>query len=264
MGAARRWKGRLLRQGLSYYLSSSGTNNELDVLSCMETFEYKTRLSSYDLNIFRHFLGGRLVELSLERPDVRLPPSFELSNNGRAVLAFGTNNGKLEHLEIMSLFREIPPYIDSGGFQFRHFRLPMIKLSDPLIYAKNKQREMLFKNTFSFSYSQDSPIIAFRFYGDHERRYLQETDPDIPLDLKRLKEFGYTEDPKLEVDTVEFFVIVHANGFKTVVNCNSDGLSYIINTKHDLSKNGYQECYTIVNGALKNIVLQHEISLNNR
>jgi hypothetical protein len=108
-----------------------------------------------------------------------------------------------------------------------------------------------------FYYPNDSPISTIEFYGCQERRDLREIDPFEKLDS--IKRYGFEDWPQIEVDTIEFMVVNHGDGSRTIVSSQSGGFFYTFLTDQDITLNNYEGYYLEVNMAKKDISLQHTI-----
>lgn len=211
-------------------------------------FKYDTRLNQTEIYLFEDLIGKSISSLRLETAFINPPPNFSVNNIGKCYINFySKETGHFAKMELTSLFQETPPIVDSGGISVKK----ILKKDMPLKTSKNL-KHMHEKNSIaSISYPENSTIRSFKFFGSKERGKLKDLYPDLKDNSLKSQE--------VEVDTIEFLVIVHNNCKKTVITSDSGGFrfNFLINQKID-DKLIY-DSYMKVNGYEKNIVLHHEI-----
>ena len=206
-------------------------------------FKYDSRLNDDQLRTFQKLVGNSISFIHVENITIALPPpQIDFSNSGRCFIRYySKRNGNSGIIELSSTFHETPPIVDSGGFTIMTI-----------------EKSEIPSKTTTICYTEQSPIETIRFFGYRERRNLEEIFPDY--ELNDLHQYGFTTFPRIEVDTLEFFIIEHKCGKKTIVSSNYGGFSFNFLTEKSIDARLLYDSYIKVNGYEKKIILQHELT----
>jgi len=137
-------------------------------------------------------------------------PSFDITTYGRCCISFGENPQIM--IRFKSLFTYVDgPISDKGALLIQKILLPQKKLRESILRPLPSIGDSFVAH---ISYPIDEAVSSISFYGIHERANLKTIDPDVTL--KDLRRYDYEVFPDMAIDSIEFMVIAHESGRKSI------------------------------------------------
>ena len=214
------------------------------------------RLSPDLIADLKKCIGQKLLTVEFEKCRTSFPISSpHFYGSGLCQLVFtNTDNSSNSRLivEMKSTMEETPPLVDQGGFNLSVYERSLPSLKEKLKRQQSGRKKM---NCY-ISYLHPSPIQSLSIYGNQEEGYLDEIYSEDKYSIKQEYRDAI---PYLECNSIEFIIFEHKDGFRSVFTSNEYEIGVNLLSQETL-KELIPKSYLKINGYLKNVVLQHEIS----
>lgn len=214
-------------------------------------FIFDARLRADALALLQDCIGKKIIRICFERASITWTPKFQISCFERCCLVFHTSPTSYINICLKSLFDEIRgPICDQGGLFIQKIVTERKHLRESLLLPPHTIDRSF---AFNVEYPSQKEVLSIGFYGTHERQNLKDYDPYF--EAEDLWKYGYKDFPDVEIDSIEFVVIEHANDQRTIITLQQGGFWFKILTNEPIES----IIDTYSKGHEKNIILQQEV-----
>lgn len=217
-------------------------------------FKFDGRLKEDELLLLKDCVNKKLRSLHFERVAINVVPNLMFSSIGRCCLSF---------------YNEYPkdPIINIAfkSLHYEELKLPIgcrsaIQLKKSINTWKPLREKMLdlssdIPETFTCSlmYPNESPVVSIKLYGYHQWGKLNEFKSMLDLN-EIINETCFEDFTDIEIDSIEFIVIEHKDGLKTILTLQNSGFEVEMlkpdNVEQDFINRYDHPAYIIIQGGV--------------